>query len=605
MDRGGGYNNHKVTVAYKRPGKTKVVLFERDRMEPAATLYAEPDAIYVVSPHHPNEYLTEKRTNEYPWVGFGSAMAGLQAIHLQDISAMRKLETDFPALKKTLGKAFESLHEPWVFGPDTSVDGVPCKTLIARVSSERDNVWVETLIVGVNDHLIRENRTAAERRGARLYESKDTYTNIRANVPIDDAKLAFHPSAGSKEIVKQPYSQRFKPNPLAAKTDEMIKKANTLSFVVEQASSQQGIDGTGRVNTNDNLARLTVELAKPNKAHIKLELKEYSHQNLEIWSDGKKEVIVQQGNTDHYLEKPVHDRMDYFEEIGIPAGACQLGLNLLQMTRIPGVLGTFSGTVGQPTTFEGEPVDTLIEQSRSEDEFGFPASSTSRTVYLFSRRDRVLRAQVQKNDSVISGKTLKSDSNQVLRKLKVDAPIPDSDFEFKPGPGMTPIHEAAKLDQFQEVSANAIDETMMMGDKAPEFKSVLLDGTPVSLSQFKGKVVFLYGWTFGIGNYAWDLPSYEKIYRKFKSKGLVMLGIPYEDADSRKDIVDWLKKHSITSPQVYDAKGKTGGIQHIYKMGGRPFAYLIGRDGFVYAKVDFDPKIDQVIQAALDRKVTQ
>ena len=66
---------------------------------------------------------------------------------------------------------------------------------------------------------------------------------------------------------------------------------------------------------------------------------------------------------------------------------------------------------------------------------------------------------------------------------------------------------------------------LQVGDNAPDYKSQLLDGTQVSLSQYKGKVVILKFWAKWCGPCLRSLPKSDKLQKKYGSKGLVVFAV--------------------------------------------------------------------------------
>jgi hypothetical protein len=74
----------------------------------------------------------------------------------------------------------------------------------------------------------------------------------------------------------------------------------------------------------------------------------------------------------------------------------------------------------------------------------------------------------------------------------------------------------------------------------------------------------------------------QEIYAKYKSKGLVVLGI--DPADDKKIALDLLRENGATFPNVIDdSKAARRVTDRDYPMAGWPTTYLIGRDGKVVA----------------------
>ena len=86
---------------------------------------------------------------------------------------------------------------------------------------------------------------------------------------------------------------------------------------------------------------------------------------------------------------------------------------------------------------------------------------------------------------------------------------------------------------------------------AKEFLVATPDNRQLRLSEFKGKVVFLNFWATWCKPCEEEMPSMERLHRKFKDQGLVVLALS-EDADGAAAVMPFLKKHNLTFPVGLD-----------------------------------------------------
>ena len=114
------------------------------------------------------------------------------------------------------------------------------------------------------------------------------------------------------------------------------------------------------------------------------------------------------------------------------------------------------------------------------------------------------------------------------------------------------------------------------GLTAPDFKTTTIDGTPVSLSDYAGKPVWL---TFGA---SWcadcrgEAPDLEATYEKYRAQGLVVLAVSIEeDAQAVRDYSD---RVGLTYPQIADPSTT---IASRYRILGIPTHYFIAPDGLI------------------------
>jgi thiol-disulfide isomerase/thioredoxin len=136
-------------------------------------------------------------------------------------------------------------------------------------------------------------------------------------------------------------------------------------------------------------------------------------------------------------------------------------------------------------------------------------------------------------------------------------------------------------------SANTVtaEEFRRMGLQPPkervesiDFELQDLSGTTRSLSDFKGKVVFLNFWATWCGPCRFEMPSMEKLYRRFKDRGLEIVAVNLqEDRDSVQRFVD---EYELSFPVLLDTTGRIGAT---YGARSIPTTYILDRDGWVLA----------------------
>ena len=100
--------------------------------------------------------------------------------------------------------------------------------------------------------------------------------------------------------------------------------------------------------------------------------------------------------------------------------------------------------------------------------------------------------------------------------LRLNVALPDSLFVFTPPAG-------AK--ETEDWSLPGIVKPDVVGKSAPDFRGAALDGSQVSLSELRGKVVLLDFWATWCQPCRRDLPALQKLHQEFHDAGLVVLGI--------------------------------------------------------------------------------
>ena len=118
---------------------------------------------------------------------------------------------------------------------------------------------------------------------------------------------------------------------------------------------------------------------------------------------------------------------------------------------------------------------------------------------------------------------------------------------------------------------------VVVGDPAPVFTFPGLDGKMVSLTDYKGKVVFLNIWATWCPPCREEMPSMEKLYQQLKGEDFEILAVSI-DATGAKAVGPFMKEDGLSFPALLDTGGT---IQDLYGTTGIPESYVIGKEGFV------------------------
>ena len=65
---------------------------------------------------------------------------------------------------------------------------------------------------------------------------------------------------------------------------------------------------------------------------------------------------------------------------------------------------------------------------------------------------------------------------------------------------------------------------LKIGDRAPDFVSTQLNGSPIRLSDYRGNVVLLDFWATWCAPCIAELPNVTRVYEKYQDRGLEVLG---------------------------------------------------------------------------------
>jgi thiol-disulfide isomerase/thioredoxin len=133
----------------------------------------------------------------------------------------------------------------------------------------------------------------------------------------------------------------------------------------------------------------------------------------------------------------------------------------------------------------------------------------------------------------------------------------------------------------------SVKKDPLVGKKAPNFESVLLDGSKFKLSEQKGKVVVLDFWATWCGPCVKALPELIEKTSQFDKKDVVFIAV--NQGETRKMISTFLKKKKLQGLTV--ALDKKQNIGRDYKVQGIPKTIIIDQKGTIrHVEVGFAEK---------------
>ena len=119
-----------------------------------------------------------------------------------------------------------------------------------------------------------------------------------------------------------------------------------------------------------------------------------------------------------------------------------------------------------------------------------------------------------------------------------------------------------------------------VGDRAPEFQLPALEGTPVNLSDYRGKVVMVHFWATWCPPCVEEMPELESLYRTFKGKGLEILAISADKGDG-STVSAFMKRNKLTFPVLLDPQALVARSYGTFKL---PETYIVDRQGVIAYK---------------------
>ncbi|WP_051542051.1 TlpA disulfide reductase family protein [Clostridium lundense] len=123
--------------------------------------------------------------------------------------------------------------------------------------------------------------------------------------------------------------------------------------------------------------------------------------------------------------------------------------------------------------------------------------------------------------------------------------------------------------------------------KAIDFKLVDINGKERTLSEFKGKKVFLNFWATWCGYCKTEMKDIQKLYDETKDKNIVILAV--DVGESKDKVKDFIDNNKYTFTVLLD---KDQEITKAYGIQGFPTTLFIDEEGYVYSGIQGGMSID-------------
>ena len=124
------------------------------------------------------------------------------------------------------------------------------------------------------------------------------------------------------------------------------------------------------------------------------------------------------------------------------------------------------------------------------------------------------------------------------------------------------------------VEQPAKEEINLMADY--DFTLEDLKGNQVTLSELKGKKVFLNFWATWCPPCKAEMPDIEKLYQETKDSDLIILAVNV--GEDKKTVQDFITKNNYNFTILLDVKGE---ISQLYQVSGIPTSYFIDTNGIL------------------------
>jgi cytochrome c biogenesis protein CcmG/thiol:disulfide interchange protein DsbE len=140
----------------------------------------------------------------------------------------------------------------------------------------------------------------------------------------------------------------------------------------------------------------------------------------------------------------------------------------------------------------------------------------------------------------------------------------------------------------------------LVGKPASSFKLTAFDGKPLSLEALRGQVVIVNFWASWCYPACYEeAPSLERAWKTYKDRGLMVVGINFQDKD--EPAKRFLTQFGHTFPNAPDPAGRVSVDYGVY---GVPETYFIDKKGRVRFK-QVGPVSDETLKSQIERLLAE
>ena len=160
------------------------------------------------------------------------------------------------------------------------------------------------------------------------------------------------------------------------------------------------------------------------------------------------------------------------------------------------------------------------------------------------------------------------------------------------------IHERLGNTELAEAYGRKFDPRYeLLGMPVPDFSATDLNGSPISLQEYRGKVVLLNFWVLWSPPAVSEMPDIKQIYDTYKDKRFDIIGVNLDDEEVI--LQNYVKANDIPWRQIFDQGAGEDSLALQYGIGDIPEMWLIDREGRLITHKARVADLEKLVAAAV------
>jgi peroxiredoxin len=178
----------------------------------------------------------------------------------------------------------------------------------------------------------------------------------------------------------------------------------------------------------------------------------------------------------------------------------------------------------------------------------------------------------------------------IFKQIKSD--FPETKF------GQSVDNVLATLER--QEAARKIQASLVVGGKFPDFEEKDIDGKPISIGKYKGKVLLVDFWATWCGPCILELPNVLAAYEKHHSRGFDIVGISLDQ--NEEGLRKFIQEKKMPWQQYFDGKVWENKLAQKYGITGIPATFLLDGSGVIIGRDLRGDELEKAVALALAKK---
>jgi thiol-disulfide isomerase/thioredoxin len=151
-------------------------------------------------------------------------------------------------------------------------------------------------------------------------------------------------------------------------------------------------------------------------------------------------------------------------------------------------------------------------------------------------------------------------------------------------------------------AAEKIQKALVVGTAFPDFSEQDLNGKPLSVANYKGKVVMVDFWATWCGPCRAELPNVVKTYQAHHEQGFEIIGVSLDRDKDKEKLVDFIGENKMPWAQYFDGGYWTNKLAVKYGIQSIPATFLLDGNGNIIGKGLRGEELESAVSKALAAK---